>query len=197
MTAQLKIQKQGSRLLPYFRIFLLTDTQLSDQGTVTVDVLLLQVSQHRTALTNHLQQTAARVVILLVYLQVLGQLLDAGGQDCNLTSGEPVSVAWVRFASITAVLSSLRIMSVFHLSLNRFLLTHRPGRGLVNGGDRNAPFVRQLSAGRKYIYITMKMTVCKAIFADFSIKSQKTDARLTKKQACFCISCQFLRNTAV
>ena len=53
--AQLKIQKQGSRLLPYFRIFLLTDTQLSDQGTVTVDVLLLQVSQHRTALTNHLQ----------------------------------------------------------------------------------------------------------------------------------------------
>ena len=82
--AQLKIQKQGSRLLPYFRIFLLTDTQLSDQGTVTVDVLLLQVSQHRTALTNHLQQTAARVVILLVYLQVLGQLLDAGGQDCNL-----------------------------------------------------------------------------------------------------------------
>ena len=49
----------------------------------------------------------------------------------------------------------------------------------------------------KYIYITMKTTVCKAIFADFSIKSQKTDARLTKKQACFCISCQFLRNTAV
>lgn len=78
--AQLKIQKQGSRLLPIFCIFLLTDTQLSDQGTVTVDVLLLQVSQHRTALTNHLQQTAARVVILLVYLQVLGQLLDAGGQ---------------------------------------------------------------------------------------------------------------------
>ena len=62
----------------------LAQTQLSDQGTVTVDVLLLQVSQHRTALTNHLQQTAARVVILLVYLQVLGQLLDAGGQDCNL-----------------------------------------------------------------------------------------------------------------
>ncbi len=72
--AQLKIQKQGEQTAPYFRIFfLLTDTQLSDQGTVTVDVLLLQVSQHRTALTNHLQQTAARVVILLVYLQVLGQ----------------------------------------------------------------------------------------------------------------------------
>ncbi len=77
--AQLKIQKQGSRLLPYFH-FLLTDTQLSDQGTVTVDVLLLQVSQHRTALTNHLQQTAARVVILLVYLQVLRSAHDAGGQ---------------------------------------------------------------------------------------------------------------------
>ena len=146
--AQLKIQKQGSRLLPYFRIFLLTDTQLSDQGTVTVDVLLLQVSQHRTALTNHLQQTAARVVILLVYLQVLGQLLDAGGQDCNLNlRGTGVgSVGTV--CSITAVLSSLRIMSVFHLSLNRFLLTHRPGRGLVNGSDRNAPFCPSAKRGR-------------------------------------------------
>ena len=123
--------------------------------------------------------------------------IEAAVEGILFASGEPVAVAWVRFASITAVLSSLRIMSVFHLSLNRFLLTHRPGRGLVKGGDRNAPFVRQLSAGRKYIYITMKTTVCKAIFADFSIKSQKTDARLTKKQACFCISCQFLRNTAV
>ena len=114
--AQFKIQKQGSRLLPYFRIFLLTDTQLSDQGTVTVDVLLLQVSQHRTTLTNHLQQTAARVVILLVYLQVLGQLLMRAIVIANPELGNRVSVAWVRFASITAVLSSLRIMSVVHLS---------------------------------------------------------------------------------
>ena len=34
------------------------------------------------------------------------------------TSGEPVSVAWVRLASITAVFSSLRIMVGFHLSYN-------------------------------------------------------------------------------
>ncbi len=56
--AQRKIQKQpGADCSPIF--YLLTDAQLCDQGTVTVDVLLLQVSQHRTALTNHLQQTAA------------------------------------------------------------------------------------------------------------------------------------------
>ena len=171
--AQLKIQKQGSRLLPYFRIFLLTDTQLSDQGTVTVDVLLLQVSQHRTALTNHLQQTAARVVILLVYLQVLGQLLDAGGQDCNLNlRGTGVgSVGTVCLDNGSLVFLTDHVGS--SPFINKILLTHRPGRGLVNGGDKNAPFVRQLSAGRKYIYITMKMTVCKAIFADFSIKSRK------------------------
>ena len=171
--AQLKIQKQGSRLLPYFRIFLLTDTQLSDQGTVTVDVLLLQVSQHRTALTNHLQQTAARVVILLVYLQVLGQLLDAGGQDCNLNlRGTGVgSVGTVCLDNGSLVFLTDHVGS--SPFINKILLTHRPGRGLVNGGDRNASFVRQLSAGRKYIYITMKMTICKAIFADFSIKSRK------------------------
>ncbi len=73
MPPSLKYRKRGADCSPILHF--LTDTQLSDQSTVTVDVLLLQVSQHRTALTNHLQQTAARVVILLVYLQVLGQLL--------------------------------------------------------------------------------------------------------------------------
>ena len=82
--AQLKIQKQGSRLLPYFRIFLLTDTQLSDQGTVTVDVLLLQVGQQITTAADHLEQAAAAVVVMLVGLEVLGQVVDTSGQQSNL-----------------------------------------------------------------------------------------------------------------
>ena len=82
--AQLKIQKQGSRLLPYFRIFLLTDTQLSDQGTVTVDVLLLQIGQQVTAAADHLEQTTAAVVVVLIGLQVLGQVVDAGSQQSDL-----------------------------------------------------------------------------------------------------------------
>ena len=47
---------------------LLAQTQLSDQGTVTVDVLLLQVGQQITTAANHLEQAAAAVVVMLVYL---------------------------------------------------------------------------------------------------------------------------------
>ena len=66
---------------------LLTDTQLGDQSTVAVDVLLCQIVQHLAALTNHHQQTTAGVVVMLVHAQVIGQLVDAGGQDSNLNFG--------------------------------------------------------------------------------------------------------------
>ncbi len=96
--------------------FLLADAELGDDRTVTLDVLGSQVVQHLAALTDHLEQAAAAVVVVDVHLQMLGELLDAGSQDRDLDLGEPVSVSWVRLASITAVFSSLRIMGKFHLS---------------------------------------------------------------------------------
>ena len=47
-------------------------------------VLLLQVVEHIPALTDHLQQAAAGVVVLLVDLQMLGQVGDTAGEDGNL-----------------------------------------------------------------------------------------------------------------
>ena len=66
---------------------LLTDTQLGDQSTVTVDILVCQIVQHLAALTNHHQQTTAGVVVVLVYAQMVSQLVDAGSQDRNLNFG--------------------------------------------------------------------------------------------------------------
>ena len=66
---------------------LLTNTELGDNGAVTLHVLLGQVVQHLTALTDHLQQAAAAVVVVDVDLQVLGELLDAGGQNGDLHLG--------------------------------------------------------------------------------------------------------------
>ena len=66
---------------------LLTDTQLGDQSTVTVDVLLCQIVQHVAALTNHHQQTTTGVVVMLVHTQVIGQLVDASGQNGDLNLG--------------------------------------------------------------------------------------------------------------
>lgn len=63
---------------------LLTDAELGDQRTVAVDVLLLEVRQHGTALADHLEQAAAGVVVLLVDLEVLSELLNARGQDSDL-----------------------------------------------------------------------------------------------------------------
>ena len=74
---------------PLSQTKLLTDPQFSNDSTITLDVLLCQVVQHLAALTDHLQQATAAVVVVDVNLQVLGELLDA---------------------SMTAVFSSLRIM---------------------------------------------------------------------------------------
>ena len=66
---------------------LFTDAQLGDDGTIPLDVLLGQVVQHLAALTDHLQQAAAAVVVVDVDLQVLGELLNPGGEDGDLDLG--------------------------------------------------------------------------------------------------------------
>ena len=65
---------------------LLTDTQLGDQGTIALDVLLHEIIEQAAALTDHLVQAAAGVVVLRVLLEVLGELSDALGAEnrCRL-----------------------------------------------------------------------------------------------------------------
>ena len=66
------------------RFPLLTDTELVDDSAVTLDVLLLEVSEKISSVTDHLEKTAAAVVILRVDLQVLGERVDAVGEDRDL-----------------------------------------------------------------------------------------------------------------
>ena len=66
------------------RMRLLSDVQLRDDGTVTLDINLLQVVEQVSSVTNHLEQTSAAVVILVVGLQVLGQVVDTVGQKSDL-----------------------------------------------------------------------------------------------------------------
>ena len=67
--------------------FLLTDAQLGDEGAVTLHVLGSQIVQHLAALADHLVQAAAGVVVVDVSTQVLGELIDAGGEDGHLNLG--------------------------------------------------------------------------------------------------------------
>ena len=61
------------------KIILSAQTQTLDQGAVAVDVNALEVVKHTTTVTDHQQQTTTGMVIVLVLLEVLGQISDALG----------------------------------------------------------------------------------------------------------------------
>ena len=69
---------------PHSPLALLAQIQLFDDGTVTLDVGFLKVTEKVSSVTDHFQHTAAAVVILVVRLQVLGQSVDAIGKDRDL-----------------------------------------------------------------------------------------------------------------
>ena len=66
---------------------LLSQAELADDRAVTLDVVLLQVVQQTSSVTDHLLKAAAAVEVLLVNFQVLGQVSDAVGQNSNLYFG--------------------------------------------------------------------------------------------------------------
>src|SRR5687768_11006571 len=66
---------------------LFAQTQLLDQAVVPLEVLLLEIGEQGAALVDHHQQAAARVVVLVVALEVLGQVADALGEDRDLDFG--------------------------------------------------------------------------------------------------------------
>jgi hypothetical protein len=66
---------------------LLSQTQLSDDRTVSLDILLRQVSKQILSVTNHLGQTSLRVEVLGVLLQMFGEGVDSLGENGNLYLG--------------------------------------------------------------------------------------------------------------
>src|SRR5207248_9409799 len=68
-------------------IELLANAERADEAAVTLEVLLLEIVEEAAALTDDLQQAAARVVILRVGLEVVGQVVDALGQKRDLHFG--------------------------------------------------------------------------------------------------------------
>jgi len=66
---------------------LATQAETLDERTVAGNVSVLQVGKHALTTTNHGQQTALGVEVVLVLLHVLSQILDPLGQDCNLDLG--------------------------------------------------------------------------------------------------------------
>src|SRR5690606_11778971 len=63
---------------------LLTQVQRRDHAPVALDVRFLQVVEQPPPLPHELEQPAARVVVLLVDFEMLGQILDALTEQSDL-----------------------------------------------------------------------------------------------------------------
>src|SRR5690606_6484416 len=62
-------------------------TQSLDERTVTLDVDVLQVAEESAALTDEQEGPTTRVVVVLVLLEVLGEVFDAPRQHGHLNLG--------------------------------------------------------------------------------------------------------------
>lgn len=79
------VLSEGTSLLHEERILrLATDTEFLDDGTIALDVHLLEVVEHTATLTDDHLQSALRAVVLLVLLQVTRQVRDAEGEEGDL-----------------------------------------------------------------------------------------------------------------
>lgn len=66
---------------------LLSDVELVDDGAVALDVDLHQVAEQASSVTDHLKQSATAVMILVIRLEMLGEVVDAAGKKRDLNLG--------------------------------------------------------------------------------------------------------------
>ena len=71
-------------------IELLTETELLNDSSVTLDIGLLEVAEKVSSVSYHLLKAAAAVVVIVVSLEVLGKVLDSVGKKCDLYLGREV-----------------------------------------------------------------------------------------------------------
>ena len=65
-------------------IELLTETELLNDSSVALDIGLLEVAEKVSSVSDHLLETSAAVVVLVVSLEVLGEVADSSGEDSDL-----------------------------------------------------------------------------------------------------------------
>ena len=117
------------------RFKLLTQTQLGDNRAVTLDILLFQVIEQVSAMSDHFQQAAVGMEILRVLLHMLGQGIDAAGEYGDLHFGR-AGVAFVGCVLGNDLVFLLFENHVFHL-IN--YLRQGPGNGAVKFPQKEHP----------------------------------------------------------
>jgi hypothetical protein len=124
---------------------LTSDSQLRDDLTVPLDVGLLQVVQQPTPLTDELQKATTGVVVLLVDLEVLGEVPDALGEKRDLHLGR----SGIRLTALVVAddlgLDTIKSPSAIRTSSSRpaWMYKYRSTSGAstasASAAQRNAP----------------------------------------------------------
>lgn len=84
-------------------LLLAAQTVLLNDLAIALDVDVSSVIEHSTTSADQHQQTTTTVVVLLVILQMLGELVDPGGEQCYLHF-RGTGVAVVHFVRVDRVL---------------------------------------------------------------------------------------------
>ena len=65
------------------------ESELGDQRSIPLDILATQVIEEATSLTDHHQEAATTVMVVLVVSQMLGEVADSLREQSNLDLGGP------------------------------------------------------------------------------------------------------------
>ncbi len=104
-------------LLSHSRIsLLLSQSELANDRTVTLNVRVLEIIEQVSSVTDHLLKTATAMEILLVSLEVGGQIVDAGSQNCDLNFGR-TGISFVGCVLLDQAELFVFLHGIFHLSL--------------------------------------------------------------------------------
>ena len=115
------------RYTPQITFKLFTDAAAFDNRTVAFDVVLLEIVEELSSLTDHLLHTSAAVVVLGVLLKVLGELCDSLGENSDLNLGR-TGVALVSSVLLDDVVLEFLLHGIFHLS-KKYLFTFHSAIG--------------------------------------------------------------------
>lgn len=66
---------------------LFTKAELREDIGILVQFVLLEIIEELTTTARHLEQATARMEILAVGAEMLGQMIDPGGEQCDLDFG--------------------------------------------------------------------------------------------------------------
>ena len=77
----------AKRKTAFSAITLLSDTEFVDYCTVTSDILLHEVVEKVSSVTDHLKKTSSGVMVILVCLEMLGESADSVCKDSYLYFG--------------------------------------------------------------------------------------------------------------